>query len=126
MPRNIRIYCIVKDPSTNAKCLCPHMLPLIRNKLVCCIPTRGVCIVLSILYLKKLQHQLFILSVLQSKYQRTPPNPPKQPTKQTTNPKLLYRKGDQTLEQVAQGCCGVSILGDIQNPTGRCALSNML
>ncbi|KAK4809646.1 hypothetical protein QYF61_002102 [Mycteria americana] len=33
--------------------------------------------------------------------------------------KAFYCEGGQTLEQVAQAGCGVSILGYIQNPTGR-------
>lgn len=32
--------------------------------------------------------------------------------------RLFYCAGAQTLEQVAQGCCGVSILGDVRNLTG--------
>lgn len=58
------MYCTVKDPSTNVECLCPDMLPLIRYKLVSCIPAHGVCMGFDILDLKKPQHQLFILSVL--------------------------------------------------------------
>lgn len=39
---------------------------------------------------------------------------------ENTGKKVLYREVDQTLEQVSHGGCGVSILGDIQNPTGHC------
>ena len=31
---------------------------------------------------------------------------------------LFYFEGDRALEQVAQGTCRVSILGDIQKPSG--------
>lgn len=31
---------------------------------------------------------------------------------------MQRNEGDQALKQVAQGVCVVSILGDIQNPTG--------
>lgn len=31
---------------------------------------------------------------------------------------VFYYEGDLTLEQIAQRCCGVFILGDIQNLTG--------
>ncbi|KAK4816066.1 hypothetical protein QYF61_011074 [Mycteria americana] len=36
---------------------------------------------------------------------------------------LFYCKGSQTLEQAAQRCCGVSTLGDTQNPTGHVTLA---
>lgn len=34
------------------------------------------------------------------------------------NIKVLYCKCDQALGEVAQRCCGVSLLGDIQKPSG--------
>lgn len=33
-------------------------------------------------------------------------------------PSFWYCEGGQTLERIAQGDCGVSVCGDIQNQTG--------
>jgi len=62
-------------------------------------------------------HTLFSGAQLQDKGQRAQTEAEKFPSKHEEE--LLHSEGDRALEQAAQGGCGVSFSGGIQDPPGQ-------